>query len=232
LNSKYLYLIIDLAAISLPFLFSFHPKANFSKKWKYLWPAILLPATFFLIWDEWFTTMGVWGFNPEYLTGIYVFSLPIEEILFFVCIPYACVFTYEAVGYFSKRDYLQSYTNTITFVLLFFFSITALYGINKWYTFSTFLLCTLFLLFLHFRIKPNYLGRFYLAFLFILIPFFIVNGILTGTGIEDQIVWYNDAENLGLRMGTIPVEDTFYGLLLILMNVSIFEWLQERDQAY
>ncbi|MEQ8363822.1 MAG: lycopene cyclase domain-containing protein [Cyclobacteriaceae bacterium] len=230
MNSKYLYLVIDLAAISLPFFFSFHPKANFSKKWKYLWPAILLPGAFFLVWDEWFTRMDVWGFNPVYLSGVYFFNLPIEEILFFICIPYACVFTYEAVGYFSKKDFSGATANKVTLILLVLLSIVAISNLNRWYTFSTALLCVLFLLYVHLKLKPSYLGKFYFTYLIILIPFFIVNGILTGTGIEDQVVWYDNTENLGLRIGTIPVEDVFYGMLLIFMNVTVFESLQARDR--
>jgi lycopene cyclase domain-containing protein len=231
LNAKYLYLLIDLAALSLPFAFSFYPKANFSKKWKYLWPAILLPAAFFLIWDVWFTKIGVWGFNPDYLLGIYFFDLPIEEVLFFICIPYACVFTYEAVGHFSKKNYSKSNTNVISILLIVLLVIVAILNLHRAYTLTTALFCALFFLYVHFKLRPAYLGKFYISFLFILIPFFIVNGILTGTGIDNQVVWYNNAENLGIRMGTIPIEDTFYGLLLILMNVTIFETLQARENT-
>jgi lycopene cyclase domain-containing protein len=57
-----------------------------------------------------------------------------------------------------------------------------------------------------------------------LIPFFIVNGVLTGSWIENQVVWYNNAENLGLRMGTIPAEDSIYAYSMILMNLFLFEY--------
>ncbi len=118
--------------------------------------------------------------------------------------------------------------NLITDVLagiLFFLGVVFF---NQWYTSITFILTSIFLNLHRWVWKTNYLGKFYVAFLFILIPFFIVNGILTGTGIEDQVVWYNNLENLGIRMGTIPVEDTFYGMLLILMNASLFEYLQKK----
>ncbi|MGE0589330.1 MAG: lycopene cyclase domain-containing protein [Cyclobacteriaceae bacterium] len=228
MKSNYLYLALDLASIALPFAFSFHPRANFSKKWNSLWPAILLTATFFLFWDEWFTTMGVWGFNPTYLTGIYFSTLPLEEILFFICIPYACVFTYEAVGYFLGSKISNKYEKIVTYILASLLILVAAINTDKWYTSLTFFLCGGFLLFVSLRLKVTFLAKFYISFLFILIPFFIVNGVLTGTGIENQVVWYNDAENLGIRMGTIPIEDTFYGLLLILMNVTIFEQLQRK----
>ena len=99
---------------------------------------------------------------------------------------------------------------------------------DKWYTGVTFIIASIYLNLHRWVWKSDYLGKFYVAFIFILIPFFIVNGILTGTGIEEQVVWYNDAENLGIRMGTIPIEDTFYGMVLLLMNVSLFEYLQKK----
>lgn len=72
------------------------------------------------------------------------------------------------------------------------------------------------------------MGRFYFAYLFVLIPFFIVNGILTGSFIDEPIVWYNNEENLNIRLGTIPVEDAFYGLLLILNSIVIAEMLETK----
>jgi len=73
------------------------------------------------------------------------------------------------------------------------------------------------------------LSSFYLTFLVMLIPFFIVNGILTGTGIENEVVWYNNDENLGIRMLTIPVEDSVFAFSLILLNLLLFKKLKQFD---
>lgn len=190
--------------------------------------ALLLPAALFIVWDEFFTQMGVWGFNQKYLSGIFIGSLPLEEILFFICIPYACVFTYEALNYLVKKDYFKASQKSISIVLITGSLTLGFMNLDKWYTSVTFISLAIFLALLQFTWKADYLGRFYFSYLFILIPFFLVNGVLTGSWIDDPVVWYNDSENLGIRMGTIPVEDTFYGMLLIVMNVALFEWLQRR----
>ncbi len=228
MNPKYLYLTINIASVIIPLAFSFYPKANFSKKWKYVLPAIGITAVLFIIWDIVFTGMGVWGFNTRYLLGIYVFGLPLEELLFFFCIPYACVFTYFALTYLVERDYLFPHHELISSLLVVLLLVAGSYYLDKWYTGVTFLLTGLFLAFQMLRLKPRYMGRFYFAFIFILVPFFIVNGILTGMFIDESVVWYNNDETLGIRIGTIPLEDVFYGMLMILLSISIAEALEAK----
>jgi lycopene cyclase domain-containing protein len=229
LNPKYLYLLLNIVSFIIPFAFSFYPGANFAKqKWKYVLPAILVTAILFIFWDEIFTRMGVWGFNPKYLSGIYFLSLPVEEVLFFFCIPYACVFTYFALNHLVEKDYLFPHQELISSILIFMLMMMGVYYIGHWYTSVTFILTALFLAYQMIKLRPRYMGRFYFAFLFILIPFFIVNGILTGSFIDEPVVWYNNNENLGLRIGTVPLEDTFYGMLLILMCITLAEEFEAR----
>ena len=226
---QYLYLTLNLAAFIVPFAFSFYPKANFSKKWKYVIPAILITGIIFLVWDEIFTRMGVWGFSERYVTGINILSLPVEEVLFFFCIPYACVFTYFAMNHLVDRDHLFPHQEIITSVIIVGCLVFGMYAMNHAYTGVTFLALGLFLAWHLLKLRPRYMGRFYFAYGVLLIPFLIVNGILTGSFIEGEVVWYNDNENLGLRIGTIPVEDIFYGMLMILMSITIAEELERRE---
>jgi len=227
----YTYLLINLCSIAIPLAYSFESKVRFYQKWIYLIPAMLLTLLFFIIWDIVFTEWGVWGFNPLYLTGVYLFNLPVEEWLFFICIPYACVFTYESLKYFVKPDPFKAKATLISWVLIIGLAIVGLIFIHKAYTATTFLILSVFLAW-HLTLKVDYMGRFYQAFLVILIPFFMVNGLLTGSLIPQEVVWYNDGENLGIRMFTIPVEDTFYGLLLILMNVTFYEFFKKQGYRF
>jgi lycopene cyclase domain-containing protein len=229
LKSKYLYLSVNLVSIALPFIFSFYPKANFSKKWRYVLPAIAISGLFFIIWDAIFTELGVWGFNPKYVTGVYLIGLPIEEILFFFCIPYACIFTYFALNHLIEKDHLFPHQELITSILIFLLLIFGGYFMSNLYTGVTFMMTGLFLALIMLKLRTRFMGRFYFAFIVILLPFLIVNGILTGSFIDEPVVWYNNEENLGIRLGTIPVEDVVYGMLMVLIPITIAEKWEEYD---
>ena len=225
---KYTYLLIDFFTIVVPFLFSFHPKLNFYKTWKAFFPAVLITGFVFILWDIYFTALGVWGFNKQYLVDISIGNLPLEEVLFFFCIPYACVFTYHCLDLFLDKTLSKRTENIVTNVLIVIFAATGVLSFNKIYPMVTFISLSALLALSKYYLKINWLGKFYVIYGVLLFPFLIVNGLLTGTCLDNPVVWYNPAQIFGLRILTIPVEDVFYGMALILMNLLIYKFLKNR----
>ena len=209
----YLYLMIMSGSVIVPIIFSFHKRLNFHKNIIpfFLGLCIMLPV--FISWDIWFTESSIWGFNPDYLVGLYFFSLPLEECLFFICIPFCCTFTYHVVWTLSANNSHNSYkylSLTISLILV----ITGVLFIEKWYTSITFIGLSIVLLI---ALTVVNMKIFYKTFLILLIPFTIVNGLLTGSMIQDQVVWYDNSFNLGIRFFTIPIEDIFYAMFMLLL---------------
>jgi len=226
---NYLYLLLDLGSLSIPFIFSFHPKLKFYKLWKYLFPAMFITMLIFIPWDVIFTEHGIWGFNNQYFLDTRILSLPIEEWLFFICIPYACIFThYSLVHIFPEIKLSKKTTKLISYILIIVSLILIITNYSKWYTFINFTYSFILIIIALYSNKAL-LQRFYLSFLVILIPFFIVNGILTGSFIDDQVVWYNNAENLGIRLVTIPIEDVMYAFTLLLTSLLLIDYFKKKS---
>lgn len=227
MNTQYTYFLILALAVAGPLALSFDKKVGFFKKWKYLFPSMVLPALLYIFWDIYFTAKEVWSFNDNFITGIKLVNLPIEEVLFFLIVPYCCVFIYECIYcYFPNLKNKKGAAITLK-VLAVVLLITGLFFYEKEYTSWTLLFCALFIGVLY--LFRNYFkdfdeSTFLVAYLIILIPFLIVNGFLTAL----PVVMYNNAENVGIRIYTIPVEDVFYGMLLVMMNIAIYEKLRNR----
>ncbi|WP_117880591.1 lycopene cyclase domain-containing protein [Aureibaculum luteum] len=223
-----LYLLLNLASFSIPFLYSFEKRMHFIQWWKEVFLSIVIVATFFIIWDIIFTMNGVWGFNEDYLIGINVFSLPIEEWLFFICIPYASLFIHYAFKHFFPTISIpKRISNFITISLIMVLLIVALLNFNKAYTFYNYIFLSALLIYSYLT-KNKELPIFYITFLIILIPFVIVNGILTGTFIDEPVVWYNNSENLGIRLGTIPIEDAGYAFTMLFGSIVLIELFKKK----
>ena len=210
---QYLYSFILFFSVIVPFIFSFHKSLRFHLHFKSFLLGLTGMLLIFIPWDIWFTSLGIWGFNPKYLTGLYFFNLPIEECLFFICIPFCCIFTYHVVWTLSKNKSIKPMKRAcwiISFALL-------LAGVllnDLMYTAYTFIGLSIAML-----IAPYYVNMkaFFKTYLILLFPFLVVNGLLTGSFIEDQIVWYDGNNNISLRILTIPVEDFFYSFFMLLV---------------
>ena len=201
---------------------------NFIRFWKPFFLAIITVGLFFIIWDIYFAYQNVWGFNDDYLIGIRWFKLPLEEWLFFLLIPYASNFIHYSLEYFfPKLELSKSFTQGIT-ILLFIVSLGVFtWNLDKIYTASSFGLFALLMLF-QMLFQWKYARRFYISFIVIYIPFFFVNSALTGSYSDKPVVFYDDAENLGIRVGTMPLEDSFYCFSMLYGSVLLFEYFRIR----
>lgn len=222
-----LYLWLDLLAISIPIILSFEKNLLYYKRWPFLFSAIFLTMIPFVAWDIFFTHRGYWGFNSEYLVGLKILELPIEELLFFIVVPYASLFAYYAIRFHFPRYKVQDnalpwITGSLILLALF---LTATH-FDRIYAVLSFTAFIAVMVYGYFKFQES-LAAFLAIFPVILIPFFIMNGILTGTGIEDEIVWYNESAFMGVRMGTIPFEDMFYGFTLIFLALILTEKLEQ-----
>ena len=222
-----LYLYILLFSISIPLFYTLLFK-DYIKYWKYFTISTLLVAAIFLIWDYYFTEIGVWSFNDNYCLGIKKLGMPLEEWLFFLVIPFCSLFIhYCAITVNPNFKFNKKASFYLTLILIFISLTLAIANISKYYTAVNFFILAI-ILFLGLLFFRTHLQKFYASFIIILIPFFIVNGILTGSFIETSIVSYNDLENLKIRLFTIPVEDIGYAFSMLFGNLMIFETLKKR----
>ena len=186
----------------------------------------------FLPMDALFTYWNIWHFNPNYLIGINVVNLPLEEILFFICIPFACVFSFESLRYFhADRN-----SRTAEVIAIFIIAINFITIYNHPHLSYTLYanLCSAIILVYFLLKKTKYLTNLLLSWLLLLIPFVISNGVLTGINFyetpflnwnlqpADYVVGYNNHENLGIRIWTIPIEDLSYGLGMFGLTTAIY----------
>ena len=222
-----LYLFLNIASFLVPFVYSFDSRMNYAKRWKSVITGIIITAILFIVWDIIFTKIGVWSFNLRYHSGIEFFDLPIEEWLFFICIPYASIFIHFAFHYFFPKVYLSDKSVRVIYLVLMMVLLpTIALHYDRWYTVVNYSFLVLVLTYTVLKV-PHILNTFFITFLIILIPFSLINGILTGSFIDEPVVFYNNAENLGIRLGTIPIEDIGYAFSMLLMSLVLIKKIEK-----
>ena len=98
------YLAVLAAMLSVPLLVSFSKRLNmYGSRSPGLLLAILAPSLLFGVWDMIATERRHWWFNPDYVLGIELAGLPLEEWLFFPVLAFVSVFTWEAINELLRR---------------------------------------------------------------------------------------------------------------------------------
>ncbi len=222
---KWTYALLLAASITIPLIRSFESRVRFSEKWGQLFAGIFVMMLVFIPWDIIFTHHGIWSFNYDYVTGIYLVNLPLEEWLFFVIISYCVMFTYEVLKYFFPRFHFPKTTLWLSVVLGVSFILLGVLNTHRTYTLVVMLLTgVLALMQPLIKSHKTWLSHFYLTYLITLIPFFIVNGVLTSF----PVVSYNDIENLGIRLYSIPIEDAVYLMGMMFIVSMVYEFLRKK----
>ncbi len=229
---QYVYLLLNLFSLSFPLLYSIYKKEHLYIHKIHFIISTTVIASLFLLWDAYFTSKGVWGFNPKYCIGIFFLKMPIEEWLFFFCIPFASLFIhYLFVTHAPAWKLNNKFVKALTWLLLLLCIVMVFRFYSLSYTVYNFCLLAITLLLAIYN-KYKYLNHFYISFLFIFIPFFVINGILTGSFITEPVVWYNNNENLQIRLATIPIEDIGYAFSMLFLNCMLFEKLKPKTNIY
>ena len=219
------YLLLNCLIVIGPLALSFDRRVHFIQYWSRLFPAMILMMIPFIIWDS-LVTGRHWWFNTSYTLPYRIFNLPVEEWLFFITVPYACIFTWEVlVEYFSNKEWpslgllpIILFTVSVPLALL-----ALIYG--KEYTAIVFFTFG-FVFFLDYLLKTGLFiqRRTYVFFALLTLMMLVFNGYLTAR----PVVLYDARYQLDFRVITIPLEDFFYGYTLVLGVLVIYEKLKGR----
>lgn len=209
-----------------PLFLSFDKKVAFYKDWKFFILAMLPTSLAYIIWDIIATHTLVWKFNPQYLLGINIINLPIEEYMFFIVVPYACLFIYACLKAYWPKWHSHNLNKVTSFGIILLSAICIIKNPSHAYTSSTFGLLSVTYCILLFTKYNHHLTHLIISWAIALLPMAFVNGILTG----NPVLIYDNTENLGIRVGTIPFEDFFYNLLYMTWMITLFEIFKGKSQ--
>jgi lycopene cyclase domain-containing protein len=224
------YLILDILIILFPLLLSFKWKFKYYKFWKPLSASIFVVGLIYIIWDAIVTYRGDWAFDYQYLQGISFVGLPIEEIMFFIVVPYSCIFIYENLKYFIKEKTVY-FNRKFYLIIIIILIILGLIFYHQDYTILALLSCAFFFL-IAIIFTPDILKsrNYWLYIIISMIPFIIFNYLLTSIPIvtyNPNAIWGGDGLWNG-RFITIPVEDFFYNFSMLSFYLMVYLYFKEK----
>jgi lycopene cyclase domain-containing protein len=212
------YLVLNLFIIAVPMWYTPDKRTAYYRRLPALGLSIAVVSSCYLLWDVLVTARGEWSFNGKYLTGAQILNVPLEEVLFFITVPYSCLFIYEVVRYATKSTKLRLPASVIIALILALI-VASLAFYPQGYTAKALASCGFFLMVAFLLDRPLLESKQYWIWLAICyVPFLIINTVLTAL----PVVEYNSKAIWGLRFGTIPLEDFFYNYAMLSFYLLVY----------
>ena len=212
------YLLLNLCIIAVPLWYTPDKRTAYYRRLPALGFSIAVVSTCYLLWDILVTARGEWSFNGKYLTGVQILNIPLEEVLFFITVPYSCLFLYEVVLYATKGSKFRLPASVIIAMILALLA-SSLAFYPQGYTSKALASCGFFLMIALLLDRSLLESKHYWIWLAICyVPFLIINTVLTAL----PVVEYNSKAIWGLRVGTIPLEDFFYNYAMLSFYLLVY----------
>lgn len=224
LNLSYLFLL--LVYLIIPVVLSIQKKVRFAFQLKYLLPAVVFTGAIFGMWNIRFTELGIWNFNPEYLTGIELGGVPVEEWISLLIVPLSSTYIYEWLKIKLENFEKANFFVALSLIVFVGSGVLAYFSRQNMFTFFTFFLTAIYLGYMIFRNRfKKHFTKFYLTYAIVLIPFFIVS---IAANVMPVII-YNAEHLIGKALLGVPFEKFGYLFLMLLISVTSYEYLSERQ---
>lgn len=215
-----LYLLLDGLVLLFPLLLSFDRRVSFFRQWRAVFPAVLAVGALFIAEDVVATRRGHWAFSEAFAGEIRPLDLPLGEWLFFIVVPYACLFIYACVRGYQKERILPV-PRWLPFAVAAAAAVVAILYHQQGYTRSIMILFAGTWIFIG-LLRPDLVRslQWWTGMALTYAMFLVVNGVLTGI----PVVTYNPEAIWGFRVITIPLEDFFYSFSLLALNFTLFRF--------
>jgi lycopene cyclase domain-containing protein len=205
------YLLVNAAIISVPLLLSFEPRIRYVSKWKRVFGSIVIVGVPFILWNIIVSSIGHWRWNPDHVAGMTILTLPIEEWMFFITVPFSSLFIFEAMNVLRTDRNVNIGRIWFIFAAA-VFGMAAFFNLSRGYTAIVSAAAAVFtgiFIFPSVRRMITVNGLIYLAAG--MMTFLIFNSLLTGL----PVLIYGQTSITGIRIGPIPVEDFAYNYVLL-----------------
>ncbi len=190
-------------------------------------PAVIISGVFFTVSALILSLFGVSVFNSDYVAGVRILDLPIEEILFHFILAFTGLNIYVVLNAHFPKNNLEKFSLSVSNLLLGILIAMIFFTHAKLYSVITFSVLFLSLFYVEYVSKIRFMYKFYRAYAVMLVPFCLLYMLIGSL----PIITYRVGETINLKLGAIPFEGFFYLMNILLVSVYLFEVVKHKSKA-